>query len=419
MAIFVPTKINVGFQERKGTYSGKLAYVIYFDQKCKLRKETSWQNWRDVTIPNEIYDNEPTEGFVLNKKVGGVEESYCYDVRKTYIRVYDPRGFEFEITVPNLLWILQNCDCTRGKGLEGQFVYGWDGTELVLVPVESPDYKDIVEKNDVIHNNTFIKAKELICGAIYEDLNGVKYVYMGKFQPWDKQYNSYHTASSYNNHKEGYDYPLDDSWKQSVFDEHRELPWYYRYTQRPKAEFFFIQLGNPDAEYSCYRNNSVAYMKSVNKKFAKCLAETTEYYLEYVDLLNRNASFSPVEYDTEQILSLPYENFEAAAISFIGQENRYKYSTLSFGINESGHIKKVSFYYDDKKAQFYKKYEVEEPYETTDWWGKKTTKTRTVNHNKYYESIKEMYAETNPVYGIQYLANGQEHERSYYYGTDE
>lgn len=26
--IFVPTKINVGFQERKDTYTGKLAYVI-------------------------------------------------------------------------------------------------------------------------------------------------------------------------------------------------------------------------------------------------------------------------------------------------------------------------------------------------------------------------------------------------------
>lgn len=39
--IFIPTKINVGFQERKDTYTGKLAYVIYFDEKGKLRKETS------------------------------------------------------------------------------------------------------------------------------------------------------------------------------------------------------------------------------------------------------------------------------------------------------------------------------------------------------------------------------------------
>lgn len=39
--IFIPTKINIGFQERSDTYTGKLAYVIYFDEKGKLRKETS------------------------------------------------------------------------------------------------------------------------------------------------------------------------------------------------------------------------------------------------------------------------------------------------------------------------------------------------------------------------------------------
>lgn len=192
--IFVPTKINVGFQERRDTYTGKLAYVIYFDEKGKLRKETSWQHWRNEDIPNEIYNNEPTEGFVLNKKVGG--DRYSWNPRQTYTRVYDPRGFEFEITIPNLLWILENCNCIKGKGLEGEFVYGWDGKELVLVPVESPDYKEIQEKNKVIHNNTFVKAKELIIGATYEDLNGQQYVYMGKSKPWSEERNYYEHARS-------------------------------------------------------------------------------------------------------------------------------------------------------------------------------------------------------------------------------
>ena len=104
--IFIPKKIKVGFQTRNDTYTKKLAYVIYYDQSNKLRKETSWNSWRDKNIEPEDYDNEPISGFVLNKKVGGVEESY-YDVRKTYVRVFDPRGFEFEITIPNLLYILE------------------------------------------------------------------------------------------------------------------------------------------------------------------------------------------------------------------------------------------------------------------------------------------------------------------------
>lgn len=37
--IFVPKKINVGFQNRDDTYTGKLAYVVYYDEKGKLRKK--------------------------------------------------------------------------------------------------------------------------------------------------------------------------------------------------------------------------------------------------------------------------------------------------------------------------------------------------------------------------------------------
>lgn len=59
------------------------------------------------------------------------------------------------------------------------------------MPVESSDYKEIQEKNKVIHNDTFIKAKDLIIGATYEDLNGCQYVYMCKSKPWKRQSNYY------------------------------------------------------------------------------------------------------------------------------------------------------------------------------------------------------------------------------------
>jgi hypothetical protein len=116
--LFIPEKIKVGFQKRGDTYTGMLAYVIYFDKKGVLRKETSWQSWRDKHIAAKEYSNEPTEGFVLNKKVGGYKSSWNF--RDAHVRVYDPRGFEFEISVPNLLFILREGDCSRGKGPGGQ-----------------------------------------------------------------------------------------------------------------------------------------------------------------------------------------------------------------------------------------------------------------------------------------------------------
>ncbi len=177
--LFIPDKIKVGFQERGGTYTGKLAYVIYFDQKGVLRKEKSWESWRDKKIDPIEFDNKPIDGFVLNKGVGGQRQSYGWNARNEYIRVYDPRDFEFEISVANLLFILRECDCSRGKGLEGKFVYAWDGTELVLLPECSTDFQNSQKYTEL--QGQCIKAKDLIPGASYTTKKQEALVYLGKF----------------------------------------------------------------------------------------------------------------------------------------------------------------------------------------------------------------------------------------------
>lgn len=175
--MFIPERINVGFQERNDTYTGKLAYVIYYDKKGVLRKEKSWNSWRNHKIDSVEYDNKPTSGFVLNKKVGGYKSDWNF--RNAYVRIYDPRNFEFEITVENLLFILAQCDCTKGKGLEGEFVYGWSGTDLVLLPVESETYKESLDFSDL--QGKKVSAKELILGASYETKSQQKLTYLGRF----------------------------------------------------------------------------------------------------------------------------------------------------------------------------------------------------------------------------------------------
>jgi len=37
--IFLPKTIKVGYQSRSDTYTGQLAYVIYYDQRNVLRKK--------------------------------------------------------------------------------------------------------------------------------------------------------------------------------------------------------------------------------------------------------------------------------------------------------------------------------------------------------------------------------------------
>lgn len=177
--IVIPEKIKVGFVNRSDTYDGKLSYVIYFDNKGVLRKEASFDSWRNKEIPALDFDNVPTSGFVLNKKAGGYSTGWNH--RNTYVRIYDPRGFEYEITIPNLIYILENTNSIKGKGLEGEFVYGWAGKELILVPTSAPEYLDLMEFNTKLANPNSIKAKDLVMGATYLLDDNHEWMYMGRF----------------------------------------------------------------------------------------------------------------------------------------------------------------------------------------------------------------------------------------------
>jgi hypothetical protein len=149
----------------------------------------------DESLKPIEFDNVPTEGFVLNKKVGGYSNGW--DHRSTYCRVYDPRGFEFEISVPNLLFILQECNAMKGKGLEGTFVYAWDGKDLVLLPTTSADYQESQKFTEM--QSQKIGVKDLVEGCTYKTKQMEDYIYLGKFNWFNDNYqysNDAHATTS-------------------------------------------------------------------------------------------------------------------------------------------------------------------------------------------------------------------------------
>ncbi len=178
--LYIPKRIKIGFNKRQDTYTEKLGYVIYWDDKGVLRQENSWEGWRDKTIDPLEFDNVPTEGFVLNRGVGGARQSYGWNVRNEYVRVYDPRGFEFEISVSNLLFILQECTSTKGKGLEGEFVYSWSGKNLVLLPVESKEYRESTKFTNNLQGK--VDKSLMIPGKTYLFKNTVSAIYLGRHE---------------------------------------------------------------------------------------------------------------------------------------------------------------------------------------------------------------------------------------------
>lgn len=285
--IFVPKIINVGYQNRVGTYTGKLAYIIYTDEKGTIRKKASWDSWRDNDIEPDTFDNTPISGFVLNKKVG--DTCSHWNFRQAYCRVYDPRGFEFEITIENLLYILENTNSIVGKGLEGEFVYGWSGKDLILLPTNSPDYKEIMSYTNAICSKNKITAKSLIVGATYLGKDGFNYIYLGK-----------HTE---------YDYPT-KFYKENQREDGKQF-WFWKINPEKNPYPFVIDTGGYDVDKICFKNihyegdiGDYITRKSISNTFLIDIisSEPSIHMNAIMDVMNHNSLFSPVDITRKVIL---------------------------------------------------------------------------------------------------------------------
>ena len=403
--IFIPKKINVGFQNRDDTYTGKLAYVIYYDKKGKLRKEKSWNSWRDQNIPNEEFDNVPISGFVLNKRAGGVEESYGWNTRKTYCRVYDPRNFEFEITIENLLYILENANSIKGKGLEGDFVYGWSGKDLVLLPVESPDYKEITNYNNIVFNNESIKAKDLIIGATYLDKENKEYVYMGKYDYFSV----------------GYQWIENGEYKTSKY--YKDVPYgHFKINCKcindlnyGKYYWFAYKYDNNEWRFCQY--------KSISKnKFITCVnTKCSDDYANIYEQMIRNNSYSPIDENKDKYIPYTFDEFKMYAEK---EEDRYgtgRYVKYNYRFySDSGVEYEIIC---DKNSNNWTVRRVYTTKDTEDYYNRFNFITKSMNH--YYESktiipmsIEELYERLKPCYREVYLKNGYLYTKECYYGND-
>lgn len=163
--MYIPKTMLVGYQNRDDTMTGKLSYITY-KKGSQIYKKTSWENWCDYNLGLDDIDNKPTDGFLFNKDITHVSYNYYSNGSKhSKMRVFDPRGFDFEITINNLSFIINTCNINNGE-IEGKFVYAWDGVELILLPVNSNEYKESVSfsKNE----NKKISARDLVLGRTYQ-----------------------------------------------------------------------------------------------------------------------------------------------------------------------------------------------------------------------------------------------------------
>lgn len=175
--LYIPQKIKIGFVKRNDTFTEKLAYLTYYDEKNVLRKQVSWDNWRDHKIEPVEIDNNPMSGFVFNK---GIQRfGYHSNSGRAVARVHDPRNFEFEISIENMFGIMMNNDILK-RDIQGDFVYAWSGKDLILLPTNSVEYKESQAFTEKQYKS--ITSKELVKGRTYiKRKTATDYLYMGYF----------------------------------------------------------------------------------------------------------------------------------------------------------------------------------------------------------------------------------------------
>ena len=63
--------------------------------------------------------------------------------------------------------------------MEGEFIYAWEGKDLILLPCDSFDYKKSKEYTELQTGK--IGVKDLVPGYTYENNRQEKFIYLGKF----------------------------------------------------------------------------------------------------------------------------------------------------------------------------------------------------------------------------------------------
>lgn len=323
--MFIAETIKVGFQARYDTYSERLGYVVPMDNNGKFRKEKSFEKWCNPKLKPQQFQNTPTSGFVLNQRVGGENRGWKH--RKTYVRVYDPRGFEVEISVDNLLYILEHTSSIVGKGLEGEFVYAWEGTELILLPTNAVDYKESLAYTEKERKQEYLTGKQLVVGGVYLSKDNVQLIYLGKH----------------------YEYTLHSAYSTS-----------YKVFKSSTKRFYFAVLNRDTGKEGEFK---IEKFPSLNKKIIDVIDENQHVqYGDIMDYLENQSYYVPVDLSKTIVEPISWDGFKAYIkevrrnhrnLSYMtvyaDNGNLYLVSCKDGGYHFSGETEEVKGYYSQAK----------------------------------------------------------------------
>lgn len=149
------------------TASGEIASNV------KKMQETGRSWIRGGDKEGAVIDNTPTKNIYVGSSVSR------WSTSNKLFRVTDPRGFTIEIPTDNLATLLHHTTVVKGY-VQEECVWGKDGNNHILLPVNSEPYRLSKEKQAVL-DNKLIPVKDLNAGdwvKLFED--DKEYYFLGR-----------------------------------------------------------------------------------------------------------------------------------------------------------------------------------------------------------------------------------------------
>lgn len=177
-AILIPDNFVAMYRESSSN-NIKKAYISFINEKNKVNKESKLGRYSET---KETLKNEPVSGFSLFRE----ETTYVneYTEGRTYVSLFDPRGFIVKITVDNYIKICLSTDVNKGE-IKGSFVYAFIHGYPKLINTDSEEYKKSLNRQDKMLP---VNADSIVAGQRYclkrdakKIENPDKYIYLGKY----------------------------------------------------------------------------------------------------------------------------------------------------------------------------------------------------------------------------------------------
>lgn len=152
-----------------------LAYMTHYEENAAFEKRKSTGTGWSRTTDGVTIDNSPEKGFYIGSSVSRGSTS------NKLFRVKDPRGFVVEVPTDNIATLLHLCAVDKGV-VQEECVWGREGNNHILLPVNSEPYTKSLEQMDTLKNK-LIPIKEIKIGDVVK-LFGEKgeYTYHGKLK---------------------------------------------------------------------------------------------------------------------------------------------------------------------------------------------------------------------------------------------